>query len=526
MATFPVVYSEALPSGQAPAVRANLDVSTGEEAVYRALADMGGEFSEIGQNLQHGKNVTEFNTLKRKRDTLQNEAYSRAILSTDPKQVEALTAEAKRRIEEELKSENPAVNEEFLNYHNQTIGSWNLRMMSAWADVTQHKTKVEAEINDQAALANPDAKKSLSDYTDSQTKQAFWGLITEAEKTENMKNWPNNRRLTIARMEADENPDKAIAIANALRNPTVEQLEIKDSIITHAMVTKNRQAGELQRTQELTSRIFLADLWDSKLTDPDLVTAALRQGWLTQTDAKYLRQTMLNPEPVKTTNKTQTEILEALQNLALGTTTKQEVLSLITSKVDSLSPEDGKGYIKDVYAEPDKENSFWEKEAYQTIEKRLMTLDPLSGRLFGSTAQIDATDRAKIRFDEAVKSAAKSGKPLKGTDYLKKAVEISNQLMPKEKMIISGGQKLPPSEFEEFAIKGEIPPVPVPTAGVRKPIPEESKRAAERLRQRIKGLKVQPAKEIKSPYPDYPDAYEENGKWYVMRNGHRYRIED
>lgn len=29
-----------------------------------------------------------------------------------------------------------------------------------------------------------------------------------------------------------------------------------------------------------------------------------------------------------------------------------------------------------------------------------------------------------------------------------------------------------------------------------------------------------------SPYPDYPDAYQENGKWYVMKDGLRYRIDN
>ena len=29
-----------------------------------------------------------------------------------------------------------------------------------------------------------------------------------------------------------------------------------------------------------------------------------------------------------------------------------------------------------------------------------------------------------------------------------------------------------------------------------------------------------------SPYPSYPDAYQENGNWYIWQNGNRYRIEE
>lgn len=38
--------------------------------------------------------------------------------------------------------------------------------------------------------------------------------------------------------------------------------------------------------------------------------------------------------------------------------------------------------------------------------------------------------------------------------------------------------------------------------------------------------KFAPEKTGGSPYPEYPDAFEENGVWKVMRNGKKYRIED
>ena len=37
---------------------------------------------------------------------------------------------------------------------------------------------------------------------------------------------------------------------------------------------------------------------------------------------------------------------------------------------------------------------------------------------------------------------------------------------------------------------------------------------------------IKPQTEQKSPYPEYPDAFLENGVWKVMRNGKKYRIEE
>lgn len=39
------------------------------------------------------------------------------------------------------------------------------------------------------------------------------------------------------------------------------------------------------------------------------------------------------------------------------------------------------------------------------------------------------------------------------------------------------------------------------------------------------GKFIKPEKE-KSPYPEYPDAFLEDGKWKVIRNGKKYRIEE
>ena len=537
MAEFPISRTDAVPSGQAPAVRANLDVSTGEAGVWSGMGELGQAIFAIGQKRKEKDNRIALSNAVSALDAYENKQLLdlRDVQFATVDEIDGLEAKYpesyERQVQDLAKNLSPDTAADFKVYvdRNKPVGA--LRFNNALYKRKEDLHGRNLGLNFQALLGSEPIVPL--DDTEGAVKENYrlrhgqWQAKYNAMKInygkvlgpETIETQEVYALINLGRYD-----DAEIAVKTAKSLLPQDVAVLTNRIEGERAAVQRQQAELLRQKQEETSRGLLADLFEGKLTDLNVITSALRQGFLSDTDARYFRSAMLNPEPAETALPAYVKVKEALQDLALGTKTKQDVLSLITSMTDSLSPADVKSFTNDVYAEPDKENSFWEKEAYQTIEKRLMTLDPLTGRLFGSTAQIDATDLAKIRFDEAIKSAAKAGKPLKGTDFLKKAVEISNALMPKQKMIISGGQKLPASEFEEFHIEGEIPPVPAPVAGARKPIPEESKRAAERLRQRIKDLKAQPAKETKSPYPDYPDAFYEAGEWRVIRNGKKYRI--
>jgi hypothetical protein len=372
----------------------------------------------------------------------------------------------------------------YQKYLNQVEPEWQARFNTIDRSMKIDKMKGDTKVNDDYDYEYG----NRTNFTMRHQRNRDFGLETPEETADLIKNFDViSKLLRIEKLSLSSEPVAWIIAQDYLeslkdKDLDKDQLEKKRTI--SALLERNQNTS-LKLKQEETSRTMLADLWDNKLTDPNVVTGALRQGFLSDTDAKYLRDAMLNPKPAKTTLESMSKGLDIVRNCRNEVISKQDALSGITALLGTLASEDGKSLVKELQSDFDKEDSFWEKEAYQTIEKRLMTIDPLSGKLFGSTDQINATDRAKIRFDDAVKSAAKSGKPLKGTDYLKKAVEISNQLMPKEKLILFGGQKLPAGEFEEFTIKEK---------------PE-------------------------NPFSEYPDAYQENGIWYVMRDGKRYRIQ-
>ena len=474
MAQFPIVYSETLPPGEGSAVRANLDVSTGAEAIGAGMMALGGAFEKIAD----AKDAIELSTLRRTFDEKSYVAFNEYSKTGDEEARKVIVQKWSQDIER-IQSKSARVNREFLIHKNSTLPHWGDAFAKQELAIQARQADDAAEVSIQKAMEYNDQLGAAKEIM----KLAHLGRISQAKAEQRIVDLPNDTKLQMARVAAGKGDltgaENLLADADE-KTMSAEKLEYRNRFLA---VVQRQQAEILTQKQDETSRTLLADLWDNRLTDPNVVTAALRQGWLSDTDAKYLRDAMLNPKPAETRLPSYVKVKEALQDLVLGTKTKQDVLSLITSMTDSLSPADVKSFTNDVYAEPDKENTFWEREAYQTIEKRLMTIDPLSGRLFGSTAQIDATDRAKVRFDEAIKSAAKVGKPLKGTDYLKKAVEISNVLAPKEKQITFGGQKLPASEFEEFVIK--------------KP---------------------------ENPFPEYPDAFYEAGEWRVIRDRKKYRI--
>lgn len=281
-----------------------------------------------------------------------------------------------------------------------------------------------------------------------------------------------NQRLEMMTHKYKENQLRNITLGmppeDALKYTTKVEKDYDADIITSIRSeTYQRQRieeEELIKLQEQTASQFLVKRWSNELTLPEIDDAVLNKH-LTTAEGKYLHDSIVNPKPIETTLEGQAKANDIVLAVRNGTMTKREGLSGLISLSKILGPNEGKAAVNDLYADYDKEDSFWEDEAYKTIEKRLMTIDPLSGKLFGSTDQINTTDRAKIRLDNAIKSAAKEKKPLKGTDYLKKAVEISNQLMPKEKMLSFGGQKLPAGEYEEFIIKEEKTPIEIWKSG-------------------------------------------------------------
>ena len=241
MAEFPISYTQGAPSGQAPAVRADLDVRTGETGIWAAISEMGEEFFNIGQKLQLGQDATELSSLIRKRDEILGTAYQQGSLLTEPDEQEVLWTKAKMKAEA-LTSRRKVVNDEFFKHHNQTIGTWNRSFASLYLGTAKRKTKAEADINDQYALEHGDE----FGYAKNQYTQASVGNITAEERDDNIKNFPINSTLAQARILLSTNPALAIGKLKALEGLSGEQLDRRDYLLRLAEQTKTESSDAVE----------------------------------------------------------------------------------------------------------------------------------------------------------------------------------------------------------------------------------------------------------------------------------------
>jgi len=479
MANFPIQYAKELPTGRAAVAPAHIDVRTGEEEIGRAVSELGGALFETGQRIaktkleaekkiaaeqlkskkkiEDAQKAMEFSTFKRKDEEFRLsalEALKAPGFDVNDDEAVAALREKTNADRNALKSKWQSVNDSYRMYRNGIDPRWNVEFEGVLQDIKAKNVKDEFNLNAENLLG----KGKMLEYQTLLETSLATDVISKAEYDFRTKSAPNDSILQQMRIQiGNNNPQIAIELSKQMTDPSADQMDYRDKLLRMSgqMMKQNTDKAEVDvifnmhanKDKSLIEKAILGNQYISQLSTVGLTGA--RYGVLVDRIERWM-----TGEEVKTDLRSYTKIKEALQDLSLGVKDKSEVLDLIMSEMPNLSDTDAKSFIDEAYAKPDKEDKFWEKEAYKTIEKRLLTTDPISGRLFGSTKQYDATDRAKIRFDDAIESAAKTGRPLKGTDYLKKAVEIANQLSPKERKITFGGQTgLPPPEYEEFIIE-------------------------------------------------------------------------
>lgn len=223
-----------------------------------------------------------------------------------------------------------------------------------------------------------------------------------------------------------------------------QKIEVSDrnKIISNLSSTERIRAAKHQQIREDTMRTMLSDIWDGKISDPQIVTDAFRAGYLDDTDAKYLRDALLNPEPPKTTNEALISMRYSIDGIAAGTETRESALKKLISYSQQLSPADGKGFIKEIFGEHDTKNAFWNRQAQEYMEKQIMEVASLTGILYGSGEQLALSAQALISYDEAKKAATAEGKPLNGRELLELAHQVMLPFRSKVKPLMKG-EKIP-----------------------------------------------------------------------------------
>lgn len=327
-----------------------------------------------------------------------------------------------------------------------------------------------------------------------------------------------------------------------------ERAQLKSAARSAIARNKREKAEQKRIAQEQISSQLLADFWDGKLTDPQKITDAVRSGLLTDTDGKYLRSALLNPEPPTLNFNNYAVVKQAITDIGTGAKTKSEAMSVLFENLSGIDPATGKALVAEIFAEHEKSDAEMKREGDRLMEDLIRDKDPLSGFFSDDTRQILGASEAILMLDAEIQKAAKLKKPLTRRDILIKAVEIGQTIKAKIKAEKESGI-IPRLGFIE-EVRGKV------KLGLEDVAPIFEKATINRQQiyieltklgsvwdemNRTEKLKIlkdisggikaesilsQRKKKTKSPYPEYPDAFLEGGKWKVIRDGKKYKIEE
>lgn len=404
------------------AIRADIDVRTGQEAIWAAVSAFGGAMADVGRRYDLKEANTQLSEYQR---NVKNDNILRA---------------------QELKYEvDPAKYEAIFKAHAETQAGFmptNKRALSAaiiWNN-----------------LQIPIQRQALIDAIEARGDDNWWADLFKQQQevalgTRSMTDFQKflARGIVIDR----NNPSEIGRPLDKLQ--AVKILADTRKLIEATIVRNQReQVAALQVMREQTMAKMLADIWDNTLTDPQVITAALRAGHLDDTDAKYLRNAVMNPKPPETTSKALIAIRYAINGMTEGTETRESALKKVIQYSSQLSPVDGKAFVKEIFAELDTQNAFWNRQAHEYMERQIMEVATSTGILWGSGEQLALSANALLAYDLAKKEAAITKKPLKGRELLELAHEVMLPFRQEIKPLVPGEEI--PSKLTGIAPKRTI----------------------------------------------------------------------
>jgi len=214
---------------------------------------------------------------------------------------------------------------------------------------------------------------------------------------------------------------------------STERLAANNHIEAQEAKAKREAATKFKLLQEATNRQMLADYWDGILEDPQKVTNAFRAGYLSDTDAKNLREAMLNPEPAKLNLKSLATVKQAIEEIGTNTKTVPQALSVLYAHLDSIDPITGKSLLNEIYTEQEKNKSEMKRESRALMEELIRDRDKFTGMFTDDERQILASAEAYLMLDTEIQKAVEAKKPLERRDIMIKAIQIGRQMKAKIK---------------------------------------------------------------------------------------------
>jgi hypothetical protein len=163
--TFPIAYSEELPSGRARAVTANLDVSTGSEAIARGAIALGSSIADIATTIYNQESAAEYSEKKRQADEKGNAFYNTATgdlrLNPETGEYEGADVELWQNFKKDLgtlQSKKPNVNAQLKKYINEISPDWQQAFYKHSLAIARQNAHDKFEFEGQNKLASGDLK--------------------------------------------------------------------------------------------------------------------------------------------------------------------------------------------------------------------------------------------------------------------------------------------------------------------------------------------------------------------------------
>lgn len=252
---------------------------------------------------------------------------------------------------------------------------------------------------------------------------------------------------------------------------------------------KREQKEALAEIQEKEATRLQLGIWDKSITDPKDIEESLRNKYITRTIAEHLRNALLSTEPVKVDLAVYSKALAMLNDYKGKPTKKgkEKVESFIIANNDKIDETRGIRLFEDIATAGDPKAAL-------------------------------STNRAQIRFGfltqlwkDNVFSADESENSL---IYDQKYEDLRNFFISKPDATAKEAD-----EFYEDLVSDT-------TDSWLKKYWDWGGQVRGISYRYIKDKLLKGEKEITSPFPEYPDAFQLGGKWYVIRDGKRYRIEE
>ncbi len=273
MGQFDIEYATRTPQGGAAGVRANLDVSTGAEAIGGAIQRLGGVLLDIDIANQKSQQAMELSTFQRKDEEVKASALQTLLSPDFDINDEDAIVKLKEKTDTDRTgqtSKSGRVNFLYSIHLDKTSPNWDKKFFDEIRGIKAGNAKDDFKLNSESFLAKGD----LVNYQQLVNRAFETGVITRTEQKYRTENALIDSVFAQSRdMIGNGNYLEAIAQLEALEGLSPTQLEYRDKI------SKRAAKAMKQNSDAAISAVVIKkeNLRDKPLTEREAAAAEMKQ---------------------------------------------------------------------------------------------------------------------------------------------------------------------------------------------------------------------------------------------------------